>query len=117
MHRWEKEIDDRNRPLSDEELDVMFPPGYKVLQAPAGYVPIVTPGRRVTATPTPMMGQTPQGFYMQPDTPGIRDREAKAGDVQPKGQNLPFLKPEDAQYFDKLLVDVVSFPHFYRLPL
>merc|ERR1719447_1439891 len=52
------------------------------------------------------MGQTPQGFYMQPDTPGIRDREAKAGDVQPKGQNLPFLKPEDAQYFDKLLVDV-----------
>ena len=95
----------------------MFPPGYKVLQAPAGYVPIVTPGRRVTATPTPMMGQTPQGFYMQPDTPGIRDREAKAGDVQPKGQNLPFLKPEDAQYFDKLLVDVVSFRHFYRLPL
>lgn len=38
--RWEKEIDDRNRPLSDEELDSMFPPGYKVLQPPAGYVPI-----------------------------------------------------------------------------
>ena len=27
-------------------------------------------------------------------------------DNQPKGDNLPFLKPEDAQYFDKLLVDV-----------
>ena len=27
-------------------------------------------------------------------------------DNQPKGQNLPFLKPEDAQYFDKLLVEV-----------
>lgn len=26
-------------------------------------------------------------------------------DNQPKG-NLPFMKPEDAQYFDKLLVDV-----------
>lgn len=29
-YRWEKEIDERNRPLSDEELDAMFPPGYKV---------------------------------------------------------------------------------------
>lgn len=29
-YRWEKEIDERNRPLSDEELDSLFPPGYKV---------------------------------------------------------------------------------------
>ena len=30
-YRWEKEIDERNRPLSDEELDAMFPfEGYKV---------------------------------------------------------------------------------------
>lgn len=28
--RWEREIDERNRPLSDEELDAMFPEGYKV---------------------------------------------------------------------------------------
>ena len=35
-HRWEREIDERNRPLSDEELEAMFPPGYKVLQPPAG---------------------------------------------------------------------------------
>ena len=105
-YRWEQEIDQRNRPLSDEELDAMFPPGYKVLQPPAGYIPIRTPGRRLAATPTPMVGQTPTGFYMQPDTPAGGDKLAKAGDVQPKGQNLPFLKPEDAQYFDKLLVDV-----------
>lgn len=26
-HRWEKEIDERNRPLSDEELDAIFPAG------------------------------------------------------------------------------------------
>jgi len=37
-YRWEKEIDERNRPLSDEELDQMFPPGYKVLPAPAGKI-------------------------------------------------------------------------------
>ncbi len=104
-YRWEREIDDRNRPLSDEELDAMLPPGYKVLPPPAGYVPIRTPARKLTATPTPMMGQTPTGFYMQPDTPG-GDRSGKLNDSQPKGANLPFLKPEDAQYFDKLLVDV-----------
>jgi Splicing factor 3B subunit 1 len=28
--RWEREIDERNRPLADDELDSMFPPGYKV---------------------------------------------------------------------------------------
>jgi len=27
---WQREIDERNRPLSDEELDAMFPSGYKV---------------------------------------------------------------------------------------
>ena len=43
--RWEREIDERNRALSDEELDAMFPPGYKVLPPPAGYVPIRTPSR------------------------------------------------------------------------
>jgi len=48
------------------------------------------------------MGQTPSGFYMQPETP---DRN-KYVDTQPQNANLPFLKPEDAQYFDKLLVDV-----------
>ena len=37
-YRWEREIDERNRPLSDDELDAMFPPGYKVLQPPAGKV-------------------------------------------------------------------------------
>jgi splicing factor 3B subunit 1 len=102
-YRWEREIDERNRPLSDEELDAMFPPGYKVLQPPAGYIPIRTPSRKLTATPTPLLGQTPTGFYMQQET---LDKSAKFVDNQPKGQNLPFLKPEDAQYFDKLLVDV-----------
>ncbi|XP_001602756.1 splicing factor 3B subunit 1 isoform X1 [Nasonia vitripennis] len=98
-YRWEREIDERNRPLSDDELDAMFPPGYKVLQPPAGYVPIRTPARKLTATPTPIAG-TPQGFFIQQE-----DKNSKLIDNQPKG-NLPFMKPEDAQYFDKLLVDV-----------
>ncbi|XP_064118804.1 splicing factor 3B subunit 1-like isoform X1 [Macrobrachium nipponense] len=97
--RWEREIDERNRPMTDEELDTLFPPGYEILPPPQGYVPIRTPARKLIATPTPMMG-TPQGFYMPKEgmTP-------KHDDSQPKG-NLPLLKPEDAQYFDKLLQDV-----------
>ncbi|XP_065366144.1 splicing factor 3B subunit 1 isoform X1 [Calliphora vicina] len=99
-YRWEKEIDERNRPFTDEELDQMFPPGYKILPPPAGYVPLRTPGRKLMATPTPIAG-TPAGFFIQ-----VEDKNAKFMDNQPKGQNLPFMKPEDAQYFDKLLVDV-----------
>jgi len=102
-YRWEREIDERNRPLADDELDAMFPPGYKILQPPSNYIPIRTPARKLTATPTPMMGQTPTGFYMQSEN---LDKSSKFIDNQPKGGNLPFLKPEDAQYFDKLLVDV-----------
>ncbi len=41
-YTWQREIDERNRPLSDEELDSLFPEGYKVLQPPAGYVALST---------------------------------------------------------------------------
>ncbi|CAG9585452.1 unnamed protein product [Danaus chrysippus] len=106
-YRWEKEIDERNRPYTDEELDAMFPPGYKVLPPPAGYVPIRTPARKLTATPTPLAG-TPIGFFMQTEeVGGSAAAAARLLDPQPKGsQQLPFMKPEDAQYFDKLLIDV-----------
>ena len=39
---WEREIDERNRPLSDDELDAMFPPDYKVLTPPAGKMSLLT---------------------------------------------------------------------------
>jgi len=41
-YRWEREIDERNRPLSDDELDAMFPAGYKVLTPPAGKMSLLT---------------------------------------------------------------------------
>ena len=54
--RWEREMNERNRPLSDAELDMMFPAnGYKILDPPAGYAPIHTPSRKLTATPTPCL--------------------------------------------------------------
>ena len=98
--RWEREIDERNRPISDDELDTLFPPGYKVLPPPAGYQPIRTPARKLTATPTPMSGISSERFFFQ------KEETTKIMDMEPKGQNLPPLKPEDIQYFDKLLSEV-----------
>jgi splicing factor 3B subunit 1 len=100
--RWEKELDERNRPISDEELDALFPQeGYKILKPPANYQPIRTPARKLMATPTPM-GAT--GFRFQ-----VEDNRVKVvDDLQPSdaGSGLPYLKPEDAQYFSKLLDNV-----------
>ncbi|KIH69341.1 HEAT repeat protein [Ancylostoma duodenale] len=106
---WEKELDDRNRALSDEELDALFPPGYKILPPPAGYMPLRTPTRKLMATPTPLGGIGGGGFFMQgtPERDGIGDKGVGGIlDTQPKNQDLPPLKPDDMQYFDKLLMDV-----------
>ncbi|OON16856.1 HEAT repeat protein, partial [Opisthorchis viverrini] len=87
---------------------------YKIMPPPAGYVPIRTPAHRLVATPTPMVG-TPMGFRIA--TPDIGTaaglgmnatgaNAAALGDMQPKGANLPMMRPDDLQYFDKLLQDV-----------
>ena len=101
--RWEAEVDERNRPLSDVELDAMFPAtGYKILDPPPSYVPIRTPQRKLLATPTPMgAGVTPAFQMMQ--TPS---RESYAVPLTPSDSAMPFIKPEDQQYFGKLLEEV-----------
>ena len=66
-----------------------------MLDPPANYQPIRTPARKLSSTPTPM-GMS--GFRIQ-----MEDRSVKLLDEQPTG-NMPFMKPEDMQYFDKLLV-------------
>lgn len=101
--RWEREIDERNRMFTDEELDALLPPGYKILPPPAGYQPIRTPARKLTTTPTPM-GGLGSGFFMQKDD--LIAASKMMVDLEPKGQNLPPLKPDDLQYFDKLLTEV-----------
>lgn len=80
----------------------------QVLPPPAGYVPIRTPARKLSATPTPIGGMT--GFHMQAE-----DRTVKQMNDQPSG-NLPFLKPDDIQYFDKLLVSN-AFPYLTTIIL
>uniref|UniRef100_A0A7C9EUK9 TOG domain-containing protein n=1 Tax=Opuntia streptacantha TaxID=393608 RepID=A0A7C9EUK9_OPUST len=94
--RWEKDIEERNRPLTDEELDAMFPSeGYKILEPPASYVPIRTPARKLLATPTPM--GTP--LYQIP----VEDRGQQFDVGKEPANGLPFMKPEDYQYFGVLL--------------
>ncbi|KAG6600246.1 Splicing factor 3B subunit 1, partial [Cucurbita argyrosperma subsp. sororia] len=96
LMRWERDIEERNRPLSDEELDAMFPQeGYKILDPPASYVPIRTPARKLLATPTPM--GTP--LYAIPEE--NRGQQFDVPKEAPGG--LPFMKPEDYQYFGALL--------------
>ncbi len=100
--RWEREVEERNRPLSDEELDAMLPgadQGYKVMPVPAGYQPIHTPARKLMGTPTPMAGATPL-YQLPEEVAGMRDALPTA----PEG--LPEMKPEDMQHFGKLLKDV-----------
>ncbi|OQS05562.1 splicing factor 3B subunit 1 [Thraustotheca clavata] len=103
--RWEREIEERNRPLSDEELDAMFPSsGYKILDPPANYMPIRTPSRKLLQTPTPA-GQTP-GFSMTASTPLGASEYGLAVPQTPSGGDMPFIKPEDYQYFGKLMEEV-----------
>ncbi|KAF8818747.1 putative U2 small nuclear ribonucleoprotein family protein [Cardiosporidium cionae] len=103
--RIQNEIDERNRPLTDEELDQMLPSeGYEIVKPPTDYQPI----RKVsaTATPTPL---TATPFYKLPEESlgttaaalggmGMKSLEGMAAselaDVQ--------MKPEDYQYFGKL---------------
>ena len=98
--RWEREVEERNRPLTDEDLDAMLPSeGYKVLPQPESYVPIRTPARKLMATPAPYGSATP-GFYSMPD----EDRGQRF-DVPDMPEGLPNMKPEDYQYFAPLLKD------------
>ncbi|TDH72067.1 hypothetical protein CCR75_008666 [Bremia lactucae] len=103
--RWEREIEERNRNLTDQELDALFPAtGYKILDPPSSYVPIRTPSRKLLATPTPM-GQTP-GFAMQA-TPAREDYGVPIVETpSADGSAMPFIKPEDYQYFGKLMDEV-----------
>ena len=95
--RLQRELDARNRPLTDAELDDMLPKeGYAIMKPPESYQPIRTPSRRLMMTPTPM-GAMP---YQMPE------EEAQKFDMPPTPAELPFAKPEDYEHFSKLLEDV-----------
>ncbi|KAH8068692.1 hypothetical protein JL721_6553 [Aureococcus anophagefferens] len=102
--RWEREMNERNRPLSDAELDMMFPAnGYKILDPPAGYAHPHA-GRKLTATPTPLPGSAGAlGGFSIANTP---KRDEYGVPATPNENELPTIKPEDYQYFSRLMEDV-----------
>ncbi|KAL3917363.1 MAG: hypothetical protein SGILL_004749 [Bacillariaceae sp.] len=111
----EREMESRNRPWTNAALDAILPSeGYTVLPPPASYVPLRTPGRKLLATPTPM-SMTPQGFQMEVPVEQRQDatvqdiREAFGVPLAPtsiesgEAGALPYIKPEDMQYFGRLM--------------
>ncbi|PJF17187.1 ARM repeat-containing protein [Paramicrosporidium saccamoebae] len=95
--RWERELEARNRFMTDDELDSVLPSeGYSVLVPPASYVP-VTPSRKLAATPAP--GEE-DGFRMHESLMSVSNASAT---FQPPDEDLPAIKPEDYQYFGKLM--------------
>ena len=97
------DISGRNAPLSDEELDEMFPKeGYVILVPPPGYEPLRAPAKRVAPADTPshvggFMNQKSidprsMGKQLPSDIPGVGD--------------LQFFKDEDMAYFGKLVESV-----------
>jgi splicing factor 3B subunit 1 len=68
------------------------------MQAPATYVPIRTPSRKLDSTPLPNKGQ--DGFSMQEDV-----ARHEAVPQIPGVSGLEFFKQEDAQFFSKLVGD------------
>ncbi|KAI9453404.1 armadillo-type protein [Lactarius psammicola] len=96
--------DKHNRYLSDEELDAVLPAtGYAIVAPPPGYAPLIAP-RKLMATPITDVG----GFHIQ-DGSDAAAAAAAAGLAPelpteiPGVGNLAFFKPEDAQYFAKIL--------------
>lgn len=66
----------------------------QVMAPPANYKPVIDPAKKLMATPTPMM--TP--FYAIPE-----ENNQLKKDMPVALEGLPEMKPEDMQYFSKLL--------------
>lgn len=114
----EREMETRNRPWTEAALDAILPSeGYTILPPPVSYQPLRTPGRKLLATPTPLT-MTPAGFQMaippeelQAEGSSVNDiREAYGIPIAATAEDgvagaLPYIKPEDMQYFGRLTED------------
>jgi len=96
--------DKHNRYLTDEELDALLPEkGYSIVTPPPGYAPAINPRKFMPTTVTEV-----GGFQIQESSDAAA--QAAAAGLAPELPteipgvgNLAFFKPEDAQYFAKIL--------------
>ncbi len=90
------EIEWRNRPFTEEELNALLPSdGYKIVEPPASYKPVRSANRNLSATPSPYVASG--GFQVA--EAGV---QAQQFGVVAEVEGLP-IRPEDRQYFQKLI--------------
>ena len=112
IQRWEVELQDRNRPWTIEELDALLPSsGYQVLQPPPDYKPVRSQQNRLLAEPN-IMDATPLEFSIQ-QTPSRDSYGIPVSQLFESG-DIPHIKPEDYQYFGKLLNEDVGTEHMTK---
>jgi len=105
LSRFDREMAYRNRPLSDEELDAMFPTkGYKIVEPPPSYVPIRSTSQKLMNTPTPY-GQSTPAFHLVENAPSADAYGVPGVDGGASDSSHPFIRPEDYQYFSALMTD------------
>ncbi|PIA17878.1 U2 snRNP component prp10 [Coemansia reversa NRRL 1564] len=95
-------VDARNQYQTDEELDALLPDeGYVIMEAPASYVAIRTPARKLMSTPAAEIGGV-AGFRMEAETEARIEAMEEVREVPGVGA-LPFFRAEDMQVFGQLL--------------
>lgn len=99
--RHEREIAERNKPLTDEELDALLPSdGYEIVEPPADYEPVRTPARKQASTPTPAGDEADGQVYQMPE----QGMQASQYGITQMPEGLPELKSDaDMEYFAPLL--------------
>ncbi|KAK0530389.1 U2 snRNP component prp10 [Tilletia horrida] len=94
-----------SRYMSDDDLDAILPAeGYKIVEPPPDYAPVRNPARKLLEKPVPLAGGG--GFMMQDEAATRAQLEAVIPDLPtdiPGVGQLAYFKPEDQQYFDKIL--------------
>eukprot|EP00823_Brevimastigomonas_motovehiculus_P006008 TRINITY_DN4719_c0_g2_i1.p1 TRINITY_DN4719_c0_g2~~TRINITY_DN4719_c0_g2_i1.p1 ORF type:complete len:1277 (-),score=331.96 TRINITY_DN4719_c0_g2_i1:221-3850(-) len=98
--RVDQDIAERNKPLSDADLDAMMPgesEGFSVIPPPENYKPIRTQSQKLMATPTPFQQSA---FTMQSPAP------SSSIDMPKMPEGLPVPKPGDEAFFSKLMEEV-----------
>ncbi|GMH58110.1 hypothetical protein TrST_g4513 [Triparma strigata] len=101
----EQEMEFRNRPMTDEEINNLLPAsGYKILPPPADYKPLRLNSSKKDMSAYAAVGQTP-GFMIA-QTPVREEYGIPLGPSGTEGvDGIPFIKQEDYQYFGKLMED------------
>ena len=107
LYRMQADIEARNRPLSDAELDALLPgadDGFEILQPPESYKPLRTPSRKLMLTPA-VGGERDSGFFIAEGA--ASDALLEQLPALPADSGLPgFANKEDEQYFAKLVEEV-----------